>query len=295
MMYISYTGYKTYLKCPRMYWFMYISKPTLGEPENRVNTLYGTMVGWLFEIFYNERIWNSKGVEQQLQDRVQTAYERAIAKETRDGVIRWKPDDKRANYQSPEALFEDVRATIPRAIRIIRHHRLLGTDAAAEVKLDQWVQGHRLGGRADILMRRIQPHYDRILLDGKGSRHRAKYVDDRQLKWYAMLHRLKHNHMPDRLGFVYWRQEPEKSIDWIACSTNELDELQGSILMAIGEIEAGTMQMDADPAHLPQVFAAHPGSECRFCPYFALCPEGQKFASLTPPRPEGTGVEDVGL
>jgi CRISPR/Cas system-associated exonuclease Cas4 (RecB family) len=294
-MYLSYSGYKTYLKCPRMYWYSYVAKPKLVVLENRVNTLYGTMVGRLFEVFYNEHIWNSKGVEQQLQDRVQEAYDRAVKKETRDGVIKWKPEDEKANYASQEALLADVRLAIPRGIRIIRHHRLLGRPSVAEVKLDHGIEGHILGGRADIIMRRIGPHHDLILLDGKGSKWRAKYVDDRQLKWYAMLHRLKHRHMPDRLGFVYWRQEPEKSVDWVDCSLNELDDLQAAVLRTIGEIEAGIRQVKADPSSLPHVFPACPGSECRFCPYFTVCPEGQKFASLTPPTHDGTGVDDVGL
>jgi len=144
-------------------------------------------------------------------------------------------------------------------------------------------------------MRRIGPHYDRILLDGKGSRHRDKYVEDRQLKWYAMLHRRTYGYLPDRLGFVYWRQEPERSVDWVETTPNELDELQSSILTTIGEIEAATQQVYTYSASLPQAFPAHPGGECRFCQYFPLCPEGQKFASLTPPAHVGTGVDDVGL
>ena len=294
-MYLSYSGYKTHWACPKSYWYGYISKPKLDVLENRVNSLYGTIVGTLFEQFYNERIWNTKGVEQQLLDRIPVAYEKALAKETRDGVIQWKAQDEKANYASPEELFTDVRETIPRGIRIIRHHRLLGMNATAEVKLDQWVQGHKIAGRCDVLMRRIGPHHDLILLDGKGSKHRDKYVDSRQLKWYAMLHRLMHKHPPDRLGFVFWRFEPEKAIDWVSCSLNELDELQAAVLTTIGDIEKGQAMTVSDLSSLPQAFPAHPGDACRFCAYLQLCNEGQKFASLKPPTHTGTGVEDVGF
>lgn len=295
-MYLSYSGYKTYKRCPRQYWFSYVAKPKLDVLENRANTLYGHIVGRLFEQFYNEHIWKTKGVEQQLLDRIQAAYDKAVRKETKDGVIKWKGEDKKSNYESVEALFADVREAIPRGLSIIRHHRLLGQDATAEVRLDQQVQGHIIGGRCDILMRRIGPHYDRILLDGKGSKWRDKFVEDRQLKWYAMLHRLTYQYMPDRLGFVYWRSEPEDSVGWVETSINELDELQGSVLETIREIENATKMVNDDPASLPQAFPAHPSGECaRFCPYLALCPEGQKFTSLTPPTHEGTGVDDVGL
>jgi hypothetical protein len=294
-MYLSYSGWKTYSKCARMYWFMYVLKPLLETPDNRVNTLYGHIVGRLFELFYNERIWNTKGVEAQLLARVQESYDIAVRKETKDGVILWKGDDKKALWPSPEALLDDVRETVPRGLRIIRHHRLLGADAAAEVKLDHYVKGHLIGGRCDIIMRRIAPHHDLILLDGKGSRHRDKYVEARQLKWYAMLYRMKHGHMPDRLGFVFWRYEPDESVDWVDTSLNELDELQGSVLTSISEIESAKLQVEADPSSARQAFPAHPGSECKLCAYFELCPEGKNFASLTPPVHQGTGVDDVGL
>ncbi len=294
-MYLSYSGYKTDKACPKSYWYKYVSKPQLGVLENRVNTLYGTIVGTLFEAFYNDRIWNTKGVEQRLLDLVPAAYDKAIAKETKDGAIRWKGEDPKANYASPEDLLKDVRETIPRGIRIVRHYKLLDKQAQAEVNLDQWIEGHKIAGRCDMLMRRIGPHHDLILLDGKGSKWREKYVDARQLKWYALLHKRKHLHMPDRLGFVFWRFEPDKSIEWVECSLNELAELQADVLEVVREIEAGKALLASDPAALPQAFPAHPGDACRFCPYFQLCPEGQKFDALKAPEHVGSGVEDVGL
>jgi hypothetical protein len=298
-MYLSYTGYKTYTSCPRMYLFRYVQKPKLEVLENRVNSLFGTIIGNIFEAFYNEKLWAGNPgvaiVEKRLLDRVMTSYLKAVAKETRDGVILWKPDDSKANYASMEDLLEDVREAVPRGLRVIRHHRLLDRDALAEVKLDQDHEGHTIGGRCDIRMRRIEPHHDLILLDGKGSKWRDKYVDTRQLKWYAMLHRMKYGHMPDRLGFVFWRFEPDKGLDWVECSLNELDDLLISALTSIREIEDGQAQLAANPSSLPQAFPAHPGDGCRFCAYMPLCPEGTKFNTIKAPEHVGTGVEDVGL
>jgi hypothetical protein len=144
-------------------------------------------------------------------------------------------------------------------------------------------------------MRRIGPHHDLVLLDGKGSKYRDKYVDHRQLKWYSMLHRLKFGHAPDRLGFVFWRFEPEKSLDWVESSSNELDELQNSVLIAIREIEAAKMSVHKGEIPADKAFPAQPGKECRFCAYKQLCPEGKRFDELNPPEHVGSGVEDVGL
>jgi hypothetical protein len=294
-MYISYSGYKSYSSCPKQYWYRYIGKPVLEEPDNRVNSLFGTITGYLFEVFYNERLWMEKGVEQKLRDRLGVSFDGIIAKEAKTGVIKWKPDDKKANYASPEALVADVLDAIPRGLRIIKHHRLLGTPAAAEVKLDHQVGPHMIGGRADFIMKRIKPHEDTIIIDGKGSKWRDKYVDERQLRWYAMLYRLKHQTAPDRLGFVYWRFEPEESLDWVACSPSDLDALQAEISGALDKLEADKSALASDPASLPRVFPVKTGDSCRFCAYLALCPEGQKFESLTAPKHTGTGVDDVGL
>ena len=195
-MYLSYSGHKTYKECPRQYWHKYIDKTTLPVPDNRVNTLYGSVVGILFELFYAEKIWTRSGVISILESKVDAVLGDTIAKCLRDGAIDWS--DPKANYKSLDALRKDVLSSIPRGVEIIRHHRLLGLDAAAEVKLDRTIEGHVIGGRADFIMRRVRPHDDLVILDGKGSRHRDKYVDPQQLWWYAMLYRDQHGIMPDR-------------------------------------------------------------------------------------------------
>lgn len=293
-MYLSYTGFKTFVSCPRRYYHQYVAKTKLATPENKVNSLYGTIVGTLFETFYNERIWKGSGVEQQLQDLVPEHYARAIRKEMRDGAIRWKSEDPKANYANPEVLIEDVRKTIPRGISIIRHHRLLGPEQSdAEVVLDHKMHGYIIGGRADFIIRRIAPHRDLVLIDGKGSKWRGKYVDDRQLRWYAMLHRRKFGFAPDKLGFVFWRFDPDQSLDWVDGSKMLLDELETTAWATIREIEAKTASVSPDNAF--QVFPSKPGGECKLCTYLTLCAEGEHFVSTPVPILGGVGVEDVGF
>lgn len=289
-MYLSYSGYKAYTSCPRMYWNQYINKTRLDEPDNRVNSLFGTIVGSLFEAFYRDRIWRLSGTAQKLLDQVPTHYQRAIQKESRDGAIRWKAEDKKANYASPEALLQDVQEAVPRGLAIIRHHRLLGpTQSEAEVRLDHRVGTYTIGGRADFLIRRIAPYHDLVLLDGKGSKWRDKYVDPRQLRWYAMLHRLKYGFAPDKLGFVFWRFEPEQALDWLPFTEAELTELQQGVLETMQRIE-----QDAGQALL-DLFPVSPGDRCKLCAYLPVCAEGQHFSSVQVPIPDGVGVEDVGF
>ena len=300
-MYLSYSGHKSFSSCPRMYWHQYLGKTKLDVPDNRVNSLFGSTVGTLFEAFYRDRLWRETGIEQKLIKLAPQHLTTAILKETRDGAIRWKPDDKKANYASEEALMEDILAAIPRGLSIIRHHRLLGpTQSEAEIKLDHHLGEYIIGGRADFLIKRIAPHNDLILLDGKGSKWRDKYVEPRQLRWYAMLHRLKFNFMPDKIGFVFWRFEPVEALDWVPFTEDELVELQDGIMDSMRRIEEAKVRFDGleGPewtAALDAGFPVSPGDRCRLCAFRPVCLEGEHFVSIQPEVPSGVGVEDVGF
>ncbi len=299
-MYLSFSGWKQFGTCPHSYWHRYPGKTVLEVPENRVNSLYGSTVGRLFEIFYADSIWRQSGVISTLSEMVEPELDRIILKEERTGCIDWK--DGKANYHSRAELVEAIRETIPRGLEIIRLHRLIGRDAQAEVKLDTQIEGHTIGGRADFVMTRVSPHDDLIILDGKGSRHREKYVDDRQLLWYAMLYRLRFGRTPDKLGFVYWRSEPEKSVDWVFFSDKMLDEMQETALSYARKIEESVEALSSGDEEkrrlvMTDTFQAQPGDKCRLCAYRALCPPGQNYTSKGHQIPvfSGAGVEDVGL
>jgi hypothetical protein len=279
-MYISYSGFKLFLECRRAYLHRYVLKTPVPKPSNRVHMLYGDAVGKLFETFYVERLWRKDPLGQ-LLSRVLPTMERIVAGELqKGGIFNWKEKDLKEGTRSFAEVENEVRMTIPTGLASIRQHRLLGNDAAAEVVLDVQVGEHKLAGRADFLMRRIAPHGDQVLIDGKGSRWRGKYTNPRQLRWYAMLHWMKHGTIPDRVGFLYWRSQPEESLDWSTVTLSDVQELKNSVLAAIGEIEAGRKGLVQlrDKTSSP-VFWPSPGNDCKLCDYLELCPEGKKGLS----------------
>lgn len=299
-MYLSFSGWKQFGTCPNSYWHRYVGKSVLEVPENRINSLYGSTVGRLFEVFYSDAIWRQSGTADILLAKVEPELDQILVKEERSGRIDW--EDEKANYHSRAELVEAIREAIPRGLETIRFHRLIGRDAKAEVKLDMPIDGHIIGGRADFVMTRVAPHEDLIILDGKGSRHREKYVDDRQLLWYAMLYRLRFGKTPDKLGFVYWRSEPEKAVDWVFFSEKALDDMQETVLSYVRTIEEGVEALakgDEEKRRLvmAETFQAQPGEKCKLCAYTALCPAGQSYTSKSHQIPvyAGAGVEDVGL
>jgi hypothetical protein len=278
-MYISYSGFKLFLECRRAYLHKYVLRTPVPKPSNRVHMLYGDAVGKLFETFYVERLWR-KNAREALLSRVRPTMDSIVRKELKGGgIFNWKEANLKEGTCSFEEVEQEVVATIPRGLGTIRHHRLLGGDAAAEVVLDVHVDGHQIAGRADFLMHRFKEG-DHVLIDGKGSRWRDKYTNHRQLRWYAMLHWMKRGTIPDHLGFLYWRYEPEESLDWSQVTLAELEDLKNSVLTAIETIEVGRkglVQLRDKTSSLD--FLPTTNSDCKRCDYLKLCPEGTKSLS----------------
>jgi hypothetical protein len=297
--YISYTGWKTLDECPRHYGHKYVFRTPLAEPDNKVNSLYGSGIGAVFELFYNDRVWKREEPAEHLLEMVEPLTKKVVldtVKKEGEGSIRWK--DPKANYKSFDSLILDIKKAVPFGVETIRANTLVGLEAGAEVKLDQTISGYTLGGRADFVVRRAR-HHDLVILDGKGSKYRDQYVDRRQLLWYAMLWKRKNGFVPDRLGFVFWRFEPAKALDWIDFTPDELPELEDAALTSLSEAEAKKGSVGVAG------FEARPGKACKFCPYRFACPEGAEGLALTLRSgvrvelplltDEGSEVEEVGL
>jgi hypothetical protein len=264
-MYLSYSGFKTFSRCPRAYFYKYIEKPPLVRPYNAVHALYGDTVGRIFELFYRDRIWLHKDVQQRLLALVRPTLNFIIERETKKGcVFNWNEPQLKSGNRSLAEVEEEVRLTIPRGVKIIKHHRLIGVKADAEVVLDTFIGKHKIAGRSDIIVQRIT-YNDLALIDGKGSRWRDKYVDVRQLLWYALLYWLKFGVIPDQLGFLYWRSdELETSVDWHTVTAQSLKKFEKLILDTINTIES---------AQRDEIFLAVCNDDCHLCEYGVTCPE----------------------
>jgi hypothetical protein len=298
-MYISYSGYDTLQSCRKSYYLGYISKPPLLKPENRVNMLYGDTVGKIFESFYRDEIWRSNTTAR-LQALVRPTVQRIVAKETqKGGVFDWSDSSLKEGTRSLEEVVSEVETTIPRGMLSIRHNGLIGVDAQAELSLDVDVGEHRIGGRADFVMTRAKTK-DLVLIDGKGSRHRDKYTNHRQLRWYSMLYQMKFGVIPDKLGFLYWRSEPAESLDWSATTGQELSELQGVVLKTLRGLGVALKQIEGG-ANPFELFPPTPGFGCKFCKFLHQCSDGQKVLSdefksqRTADRKRGVDEGDVGF
>jgi len=292
MTYLSYSGYKSYSQCPFQYWHKYVNKTRLDKPENGINTLYGSTVGLVFEAFYRDKIWKSPSCVDDLKALVEPYLNKAIKDQLNQGrILDWS--DVKANYVSPKKVAEDALTAIVPGVETIRAHKFVGPFMEAEMKLDRKIGYHMIGGRADFVVRRTKPHGDLLILDGKGSKHRAKYIDDKpkkegeplegiQLKWYAFLYRENYGVTPDGLGYLFWRFSGKEAVEWVPFKGSDLTELKDEVLAVTNRIDktsrnlAQAASLQARDELRQELFPAQAGRHCTLCAFAEVCEEGKK-------------------
>jgi hypothetical protein len=313
--YISYSGYKEYEKCPYAYWFKYVVKYKLKIPENSVNSLYGTTIGTVFEAFYKQKIWRNPDIIGSLLALAPSHLDAAIKEAREKGRgIDWF-DDK-ANYHSKGEILVDLEKTIPIGVQTIRENRLIGPRRDTEFKLDFKFGKYIIGGRSDFIIQRVEPLNDLVILDGKGSKHRETYVDGHklakgkkiegtQLKLYGMLYKAHTGKVPDGLGFIFWRFEGEKAIEWVEFSENDLYNLRVEVLSVLTRIDVATDRLDkagrgsqAYSDLRQELFPSQPSYGCNLCAFASVCEDGKKQVQKSRPRPRlnlPEGVTELAL
>lgn len=323
--YISYSGWHKSESCLFAFWNSYINR-TPTAPDNRVNSLFGSIIGKVAEVFYKEKLWRDPEVLETLLARVEPYTEEIITEEMKKGgTVDFTADF--ITYKSKKDLVDDVKLAVLRILRIIKHHQLVGSEADAEVKLDWKENGRTIAGRCDMMMVQMPPHNRWIILDGKGSKYREKYVDENQLKWYGFLFRKKFGRSPDALGFVYWRSEPEVSVDWVKFTDEDLDKLEARVTATFDSINEKKRRLAViypqtlipgkfvgkkfvqDPRSIlstpeqfkkaEEIFEATPitKQDCKMCPYLAVCEKGTVKVQTKKKRNPylSSGVTEIGL
>jgi hypothetical protein len=256
--YLSYSGRKCYLTCPKQYKYKYIDR--LEAYYNPENVMFGSVIGKIFELFYVRRLWLSNDVVRETM---------SIIQQVTDMTAKEKNFDLSAHPRFSRELKEDLEKFVPAGVQIIKKHKLLFPDSRAEVKLNIMHRMHgldfMLGGRADFIHR----DNDRIwILDGKGSKYREQYIDIEQVIWYAVQFYLKFHVAPIRLGFIHWRF-PDDPMQWIMF---DADSFRASL-----DKTYRTIQKIRD-----REFDPKPSEECSRCSYNDICMEGKQYMAAHP-------------
>jgi len=254
--YLSYSGRKSYLTCPKKYHFSYILKDrTRGD---RRSSFLGSIIGKVFEWFYTRRAWATTDPTETVVSYIDDATRVIFEEEQFDAA---------ADPAFCTMLRQELFKVVPDGVEIIRNHKLVSPMSRAEVDLTveytsaTYGMSVKIGGRSDFIHGTNES--DVWLIDGKASKHREKYVDSEQLIWYAVQHYIKYHVAPTRLGFMFWCF-PADPIKWIAYDNAAM---RASIKETFGV---------AKKIQLKQ-FEATPSDECPRCDFRDKCEEGQRY------------------
>lgn len=286
---LYWTWFSVYENCPqRFLWAKGWGKidvgggPGMPKPppvkKSRHHAVMGNVLAAANVKLYNdELVALRKGITepQDLSQRMMDFLDREWFRQINDprNYIDWH----RAKITSAEML-EVCREGVTGYIATMKHHRLLGEYAKAEVDIVGWVdKWNPVGGRVDTVIRRSDTGI--TLLDGKNTRHRDLQDPD-QLRWYALCFLLAYKVMPDRIGFTWYRYPYgapafgkkgarlydeegtpllEQGVEWVAFTKEDLQGIAARVL-------------DAKKAMRKELFAPTPApSYCKGCTYETVC------------------------
>ena len=266
-------------------------RKTVPVKKSEHHAVMGVAIQYAIERFYNDELWKTMD-HASLKNRLVELADEMFRIELTKRYVDWRVID--GGRSEIEKL---VRDAVMGYMVTMKHHRLLGPYARAEVEMLGYANSATpVGGRADVMIRRDDT--GTTILDGKNSKrykdqktkkYTVTYTDPDQLRWYALLFYLIHKKRVDRLGFVYYRYpygmpidgetsmdtgEIEDGVDWVEYTMDDLNGLASRAIDATASIDAGNFE----PRPTPKT--------CGFCDYESVCPQriAQKESNRRSPR-----------
>jgi hypothetical protein len=234
-------------------------KKPLPEVRSRHHAVMGIVIQYAIEKMYNDELWRDPAT---LRDRLLELVDEEGQRQVADprNHIDW-------NEAGPEdSLLQVCRDGVEGYLATMKAHRFLGEYSKAEVNLLGWIdKWNPVGGRADTIIRRErEPNRGIIIIDGKNTKHKMRYTDPDQLRWYALLFKLSYKVFPDRLAYVWYRfphddETGETGVEWIDFTEEDIKGIAQRALDA----KKGMMKGKFEPTPSPKT--------CRFCDYEPVC------------------------
>ncbi len=254
-LYLSYSGRRTFLLCPYKYYHRYDAETPVTRDVRK--SLFGSVMGKLFEWFYMKDVWARPDPEATLLGMTESAMEHIFINE------KWDPA---SDPHTVAAIRRDVKEYVPTTIDAIKTHKLISPATRAEFSLqvDYKSPKHgmtvRIGGKVDFLHPLPLGSY---IIDGKGTSYREEYTDTAQLIWYATQHYIKFHKAPARIGFLYYKF-PKDPVQWVSYDEHSIRNCLDTTFEVAKKIRL-------------KMFDPTPSLECKRCDYRPHCPKGQEF------------------
>jgi len=200
---LSYSQYRTFIQCPRLYNYQATKTPPPAK-SSEYFTLYGKLIEAFFRKYTN--IYTKQGLildNESIKKILKNLWEYILESSYVDWSEPWV-------NETSDQIFEDVYNDTLLNIKKFDFWK----DAKSEISFEVLLKKSQdiLSCRMDFIWKK--PDGTIEILDGKGTSKMDKNVDIEQLLFYALMYLLRNKRLPDKLGFLYYRYQMIKYIDF---------------------------------------------------------------------------------
>lgn len=244
-MWLSYSKYDTYLKCPRRYKYE-IDRIEPPEKQSKYFALYGLLIEKFFKNYTNVILPQKININKdKIRQILETIWDSLLEKE----YVKWNDPWVK---QNPNEIFEEVYFDVLENISTFDFWDRVKSEVTYDIRLKK--SNDVLNGRIDF----VKKEENGIeLLDGKGTKHLDRVNPD-QLLFYSLLYFLHHKKLPKKLGFLFYRY---KIIRYIDFNRDILIQFKNKLALFKKAIKI-------DKKFEPKVLLS---KNCLWCPYKLIC------------------------
>ncbi len=200
---LSYSQYRTFIQCPRLYRHQVMNIPPPVKPSEYFS-LYGRLIESFFRKYTN--IYTKENIvltDDKIAKILRDQWEYILAHSYVDWSEPWVRESSEDIYRS---VLEDTLKNI-KAFEFWKEAR---SEVSFEVLLKK--SQDVLSCRMDFIWEK--PNNEIEILDGKGTNKIDTNVDVEQLYYYALMYLLKAKRLPNKIGFLYYRYQLIKYVDF---------------------------------------------------------------------------------
>lgn len=245
---LSYSSYDTYLNCPKKFKYQVDRVPPPAK-DSRYFALYGITIESFFKDYVNKYIPNKVKLD---DDKIKNILTNIWNRILDNNYVDWNDIWVK---QGPEDIFLDVYDDVLANIKAFDFWDKCRSEVSFYIALRN--SGDTLSCRTDFIRDIGKGEVE--ILDGKGTKHMDR-PNPEQLLFYALLYYLKHRKLPSKLGFLFYKYQVIKYIDF---NKDLLIQFKNKLALAKKAIK-----VDKKFKALPKLTKV-----CRYCIYRYICDE----------------------
>lgn len=244
---VSYSSYRTYIDCPRLYKYRSEKKEPPAE-QSKYFALYGLLIESFFKDYTNN--YSKQGTN--LKDQ----QIRAILDKNWNKILKYNYVDWNEPWvkKTPSQIFQETYDDVLSNLKTFDFWKRSRSEVTINIFLKK--SSDTITSRLDFIWNQLNGND--CILDGKGTEKIETNVDNEQLYFYTLIYLLKYGKLPDKIGFLFYRYQIIRYLDF------DLD----TIMSFKNKLSLVKKAMKEDKIFKPNVKLS---KHCRWCEYRFVC------------------------